>query len=79
MLSLYKQYLNILTNLAINQKYLMFGLGTKEIIIIAVVLVLLFGSKKIPELAKSLVDAIRHLRGAFKEGNELADDKNKKK
>jgi sec-independent protein translocase protein TatA len=44
----------------------MFGLGTKEIIIIAVVVVLLFGSKKIPELAKSIADAVRHLTGAFK-------------
>ncbi len=45
----------------------MFGLGTKEIIIIAVVAVLLFGAKKIPELAKSIVEAIRHMRSAFKD------------
>jgi sec-independent protein translocase protein TatA len=43
----------------------MFGLGTKEIIILAVVLVLLFGSKKIPELANGIVEAIRNLRRAF--------------
>ena len=48
----------------------MFGLGTKEIVIIAVVLVLLFGSKKIPELAKGITDAIKHLRGAFRDGEE---------
>lgn len=47
----------------------MFGLGTKEIIIIAIILILLFGSKKIPELAKSLVDAVKHLTGSFKEGD----------
>jgi sec-independent protein translocase protein TatA len=45
----------------------MFGIGTKEIVIIAVVLLLLFGPKKIPELAKSIKEAIRHLQGAFKE------------
>ncbi len=45
----------------------MFGLGTKEIIIIAVVAVLLFGAKKIPELAKSIVEAIQHMRTAFKD------------
>ncbi len=45
----------------------MFGLGTKELIVLVVVLVLLFGAKRIPELAKSLVEAIRHLRGAFKD------------
>ena len=43
----------------------MFGLGTKEIIIIAVILLILFGSKKIPELAKNLVDAIKHVGSAF--------------
>jgi len=48
----------------------MFGLGTKEIIIIAVVLVLLFGSKKIPELTKGIVDSIKHLRGAFKDDDD---------
>ncbi len=48
----------------------MFGLGTRELIIIAVIFILLFGAKKIPELAKSLVDAVRHMRGAFKDGDE---------
>ncbi|HRH23938.1 MAG TPA: twin-arginine translocase TatA/TatE family subunit [Candidatus Magasanikbacteria bacterium] len=54
----------------------MFGLGTKELVILAIVLVLLFGTKKIPELAKSIVEAVRHLRGAFKDQN---DDVTKKK
>lgn len=44
----------------------MFGLGTKEIVIIAIVIVLLFGSKKIPELAKSIAEATRHIMGIFK-------------
>ncbi len=61
----------------------MFGLGTKEIIIIAIVLVLLFGARKIPELAKSIVDAIRHLRGAFKDNDDsnqiTSSSQNKKK
>ncbi len=50
----------------------MFDIGKTEIIIIAVVIVLLFGGRKIPELTKGLADAIRHLRGAFKD-----DDKDK--
>ncbi len=45
----------------------MFGLGTKEIVIIAVVLVLLFGTKKIPELSKSIVESVKHLKGMFKD------------
>lgn len=45
----------------------MFDIGSKELIVIAVVLVLLFGSRKIPELAKNIVQATRQLRGAFKD------------
>lgn len=45
----------------------MFGLGTRELIIIAALAVLLFGSKKIPELSRSIVEAIKHMRGAFKD------------
>lgn len=43
----------------------MFGIGTKELIIIAVVLVLLFGARKIPDLARGIADAIRTLRKGF--------------
>lgn len=51
----------------------MFGLGSNELIIIAVILVLLFGATRIPALTKGVADSIRTLRGAFKD-----DDKNKK-
>lgn len=56
----------------------MFGFGTRELIIIAVIAILLFGSKKIPELAKSVVDAIRHMRGAFKDGDDTPSGSKKK-
>lgn len=52
----------------------MFGIGMKEIIIIAIVLIVLFGSQKIPQLAESLVKAVRTLRGAFS-----ADESSSKK
>ncbi|MBT4209481.1 MAG: twin-arginine translocase TatA/TatE family subunit [Candidatus Komeilibacteria bacterium] len=45
----------------------MFGLGPKELIIVIGVIVLLFGSKTIPQLGENLAEAIRSLRGAFKE------------
>ncbi len=48
----------------------MFGLGPKEIIIIAVVIVLLFGAKKIPELAKNLVQALKNLTGILKDNDK---------
>lgn len=56
----------------------MFGLGTKELVLLAVVLVLLFGSKQIPALTKSIVESIRHLRGAFKDA-EVDGTEGKKK
>lgn len=46
-------------------KSMMFaGLGTGEIIVIAVVVLLLFGGKKIPELMRGLGKGVR----SFKEG-----------
>lgn len=42
----------------------MLGLGTTEIVIIAVVVVVLFGAKRIPELAKSVGLSVN----AFKSG-----------
>ena len=50
------------------------NLGTGEIIIIALVLLLLFGGKKIPELMRGIGKGVRN----FKEGmNEIDKDINK--
>ena len=48
----------------------MFGLGSSESLIIILVLVLLFGAGKIPELAKSLGKGIREFRKATKDEDE---------
>ncbi len=48
----------------------MLGLGARELVILAVILVLLFGAKKIPELARGIGDAIRHIRGGFTDGEK---------
>ena len=48
----------------------MFGLGMQEILIIALIVLLLFGGKKIPELMKGLGKGVK----SFKEGmNEVTD------
>lgn len=54
----------------------MFGLGTRELVILAAILVLLFGAKKIPELARSIGEAVRHIKGGFSDEKDKMD-KNK--
>lgn len=54
----------------------MFGtIGSSEILLVGLVLFLLFGGKKLPELTRGLTDSIRQFRTAFKEGEESADKK----
>lgn len=43
------------------------NIGTTEIIIIAVVIVLLFGGKKIPELVRGVAEAIKEFKRSFRE------------
>ena len=51
---------------------LLFGLGMQEIIVIALIVLLLFGGKKIPELMKGLGKGVK----SFKDGmKEIEDDK----
>ncbi|MDE5660810.1 MAG: twin-arginine translocase TatA/TatE family subunit [Muribaculaceae bacterium] len=46
------------------------GLGLPEVLVIALVVLLLFGGKKIPELMKGLGKGVR----SFKEGMKEIDD-----
>ncbi|HAP37724.1 preprotein translocase [Candidatus Shapirobacteria bacterium RIFOXYD1_FULL_38_32] len=41
------------------------NIGSTELIIIAVVLLFLFGGKKLPELGRGIGDAIKEFRKAF--------------
>ena len=56
------------------QNILLFGLGMQEVLIIALVVLLLFGGKKIPELMKGLGKGVK----SFKEGMKEVDDDIKK-
>jgi sec-independent protein translocase protein TatA len=54
-----------------------FGLGGSEIFLILAILLVMFGGKKIPELAKGLGKGIREFKDASKEGDP-AESKEKK-
>lgn len=56
------------------------NIGTGEILIIAIVLMVLFGGQKFPELAKGISQAMREFRaGLNDEDDELVETKPKKK
>lgn len=46
------------------------NIGGTEIIVIAIVLLVLFGGKKLPELARGLAESIREFRKALRNEDE---------
>ncbi len=50
-------------------------LGGPELLIIIVVFLLLFGGKKIPDLAKGIGQGIRNFKSSVKNENDKKDDK----
>ena len=53
-------------------------LGTTELIIILVIVVLIFGVNKIPQLGKGLGEGIRNFKSSIKEINADSDKKSEK-
>lgn len=50
------------------------GIGLTEGLLIAAIIILLFGSKKLPELGKGMGEAIKNFKKGMNEG--ASDDKN---
>ncbi len=49
---------------------MVFGLGGWEILIIALVILLIFGGSKIPELMKGLGKGVKNFKEGIKEGDD---------
>ena len=57
----------------------MFGIGATELILVLIIVLLLFGSKKLPELTKSIGESLRELRkGLTGDTHDSKDSKPKK-
>ncbi|MEW6162125.1 MAG: twin-arginine translocase TatA/TatE family subunit [Nitrospirota bacterium] len=49
----------------------MFGLGMQELIIILVIVLVLFGATRLPEIGKGIGQAIRNFRKGMSEPDEI--------
>jgi sec-independent protein translocase protein TatA len=49
----------------------MFGLGMQELIIIMIIVVILFGASRLPEIGKGIGQAIRNFKKATSEPDEI--------
>ena len=56
----------------------MFGFGMQEILVIALIFLLLFGGKKIPELMKGLGKGVKSFKEGMNEVTEVEEKQEKK-
>jgi sec-independent protein translocase protein TatA len=54
------------------------SIGITEIILVILVILLFFGAKKIPEIAKGLADGIREFRKSTRDGQAEVDMESKR-
>ncbi len=62
----------------------MFGLGTQELMIILVIIIVLFGATRLPQIGSGIGQAIRNFKKSVREGEEIdvtpdKEEKEKKK
>lgn len=53
----------------------MFGLGTSELVIILVIVLLLFGSSRLPSLAKGIGESVRNFKKAVATDEDEKEEK----
>ena len=56
----------------------MFGIGVQELVIILVIVLIIFGAGKMPEIGSALCKGIKNFKKSMNENNEIADQAAKK-
>lgn len=49
----------------------MFGLGTQELIIVLIIIVVLFGATRLPQIGSGIGQAIKNFKKSVREGEEI--------
>ena len=57
----------------------MFGIGTSELVVIGIIILLLFGAKSIPEIAKSIAQGIKIFKKEIHSDSDSKKDSEEKK
>ena len=60
------------------ESLILFGIGMQEILVLAFIVLLLFGGKKIPELMKGLGKGIKSFKEGMNEVTEVEEKQEKK-
>jgi len=49
----------------------MFGLGTQELVVILIIIVVLFGATRLPQIGSGIGQAIKNFKKSVREGDEI--------